>query len=362
MSDAVLHLLGPSAGGIRRNVAFLARAFRERGWTVDVAGPPGVLDGLGEQRHTVSVPSGLDVREAMAARRSLATIAGRYDLVHAHGLKAGWLAASLRRGPPVVLTVHNVVLDEASARAAPVLRLLERLLPGRVDAVIAVSDDIASRLDRAPRPRRSAVIAAVGGRPQPTRDPDEVRRSLGVEPGQALVVTVARLHPQKDLPTLLHAAVEVKRRHPDVRVVIVGDGPERERIRSLIDELGLGRTVTLAGPSGNAADEIAAADVFVLASLWEGSPLVVSEALLLGRAVVASAVGAVPELVRDGITGRLVAPGDVSALAAAVSELLDEPDEAARLAEAGAALAAERLDQDRILDAVERVYRATVAR
>jgi glycosyltransferase involved in cell wall biosynthesis len=362
VSGSVLHLLGPSTGGIRGNVAFLSGALAARGWSVDVAGPAGVLDGLGDLRHSIDVPAGLAVGRARAARRALGEVAAGYDLVHAHGLKAGWLAASLHKGPPVVLTIHNVVLAESTGRAAPVLRVLERLLPRRVDAVIAVSDEIARRLPTRAGGPTVAIIPAIGRPPRPVRDRDEVRRALGVETGQRLVVTVARLHPQKDLPTLLQAAVQVRRRHPDVRFAVVGEGPQRPQIEAMIADLGLAGIVTLAGPSPNAADEIAAGDLFVLPSLWEGSPLTVSEAMLLDRPVVATAVGAVPELVRDGRTGRLVPPGDAAALAAATADLLDDPAEASRLAAAGSAWARERLDPERIVGAVEAVYRATVGR
>ena len=136
----MLELLGPSTGGIRQHVAWLTGALRERGWTVRTAGPPGVLDDLVEQDAVVAVPRGW---------RALRGAIGRADLVHAHGLKAGWLASTVPRRPPLVVTVHNLVLDEVARRAAPVLRRLEGMLPGRVDAVIAVSDEIGRRFGAA---------------------------------------------------------------------------------------------------------------------------------------------------------------------------------------------------------------------
>src|SRR5687767_3120966 len=91
MAERVLQLLGPSTGGIRRHVGFLAERLPAVGWDVTVAGPAGVMDGVGPQQHVVGVPWG---------RRQLASAARDVDVVHAHGLKAGYLAATLLGGPP----------------------------------------------------------------------------------------------------------------------------------------------------------------------------------------------------------------------------------------------------------------------
>ncbi|MDP8986790.1 MAG: glycosyltransferase family 4 protein, partial [Actinomycetota bacterium] len=118
----MLQLLGPSTGGIRRHVAHLTEALRRRGWQVRTAGPVGVLDGLAALDHAVEVPAAFDPVAARRARRQLALVAGDAALVHAHGLKAGWLAASLRRRPPLVVTVHNLVLAEVAGPEAWLLQ------------------------------------------------------------------------------------------------------------------------------------------------------------------------------------------------------------------------------------------------
>jgi len=125
----VLQLLGPSTGGIRRHVVTLTAELRRRGWEVAVAGPAGVLDGVGELDAVVDVPAGSSAVQALRARRQLAPLLRGADLVHAHGLKAGWVAGSLRSRPPLVVTVHNLVLDEAAGPSAPVLRVMEGMLP-----------------------------------------------------------------------------------------------------------------------------------------------------------------------------------------------------------------------------------------
>ncbi len=352
----VLQLLGPSTGGIRRHVAHLATELRATGWDVAVAGPEPVVDG----RHlAVPVPGGIEPVQALQARAALARAAGSFDIVHAHGLKAGWLATTLRRRPPVVVTLHNVVLDEAAGRAAPLLRALEARLPGRADAVIAVSSGIAQQFAGRPGAHGIVVVPPVGPPAVPTRPPDDVRAALGAA-GRPLVVVAARLHPQKGLDTLIDAAAVLRRRVPGVLVAVVGEGPLEATLRASISRAGLGDTVVLAGPSPHAVDELGAADVVAVPSRWESGPLVVAEAMQLGRPVVATPVGFVPDLIEDGRTGRIVPVGDAGALAAALAELLDRPEEAARIGAAGRARVADRLDPRRLVAAVADVYRATL--
>ena len=107
-----------------------------------------------------------------------------------------------------------------------------------------------------------------------------------------------------------------------MRAAIVGDGPDEGLHTALVDELGLAEVVVLAGRSPNAADEMAAADVVALSSRWEGNPITLAEAMQLEVPVAATAVGVVPTLVEDGVTGRLVPPGSPAALAAACADLL----------------------------------------
>jgi glycosyltransferase involved in cell wall biosynthesis len=354
----VLQLLGPSAGGIRRHVAALTDELAARGWSSRVAGPAGVMEGIGRQDHVVPVTGSLSPGAVLAARRAIGEVvgAGKVDVVHAHGLKAGWLASTVGSARPLVVTVHNLVLDEASGRRAALLRYLEGRLPRRVDRVVAVSPQIAERFAGLPGADRVEVVQPVGPPPRPQRDPEKVRADLDVPPEAPLVVSVARLHPQKDLPTLLRATVELRATVPDVVVVIVGEGPDEAALRAMIDELGLAGTVRLVGTRPQVADELAAADAVVLSSLWEGSPLVIAEALELGRPVVSTPVGFVPELVEDRVSGRLVPVGDDGALARALGDVLSDRDAAAALGRAGQERERRLLGPDRLVGELLRIY------
>lgn len=350
----VLQLLGPSTGGIRRVVAALSGGLRERGWTVVVAGPEGVLDGLGGVDAVVPVPGGFSPGALRASRRALAGLVGGVDLVHAHGLKPGWLAASLRPRPKLVVSVHNLVLDEAAGRAAPVLRFLEGRLPSVSDRTIALSSEVAARFAGAPG---VVTIPPAADLPRPGRPVAEVRAAYGVDPDEQLLVTAARLHPQKDLPMLLDAVARLRAHVPGVRLLVVGEGPDGAAMQARAGELGLGGVVTFAGAVPSAADELNAADVVVISSRWESGPLVLFEALQLGKPVVTTAVGAAPDVVLDGVNGRLVPVGDADAFARAVADVLADPVAAAAMGAAGQASVAGPAGADAMVTATEAVYR-----
>jgi glycosyltransferase involved in cell wall biosynthesis len=354
----VLQLLGPSTGGIRRVVAALTEGLRSRGWTVVTAGPEGVLDGLGGQEAVVPVPPGLSPAALRASRRALAGIVGGVDLVHAHGLKPGWLAGSLRPRPKLVVSVHNLVLDEAAGRTAPVLRALEGRIPSIADRTIALSSEVARRFGDAPG---VVTIPPAAAAPRPARSVAEVRAAYGVGPHDRLLVTAARLHPQKDLPMLLEAVDRLRHDVPGVRLLVVGDGPDGPAARALSASLGLEDVVTFAGRVASAADELAAADIVVISSRWESGPLVLFEAMQLGRPVVTTAVGAAPDVVTDRVTGRIVPVGDAAAFAAALTDVLADPKAAAAMGEAARDAMAGPGGTDAMVDATEAVYREVLA-
>ena len=356
----ILQVLGPSTGGIRRHVGALAAALSARGWRVVLAGPAGVMDGIRPLDEVVAIPSNLSPGRLATAWRQLRRILGGVDLVHAHGLKAGWLAMmgarTRRHRPPVVVTVHNIILDETSGRAARIMRILERRVFKGADALVAVSPEVGGYVqEHTFRPVR--VIRPLGPPPEARRPREEVRGRLGVVDGQSLVVCVARLHPQKGLSTLIEATSLLRTGGVDVRVAVVGEGPLAGELTDQIRARGLDGAVLLAGPSDNAPDELAAADVVVIPSVWESGPLVLAEALVLSRPVVATPVGLVPEVIREGVSGRIVPIGDARALAAAVAALLADPVAAQRMAEAGRAAVDEVWGAGALVEATEELYR-----
>jgi glycosyltransferase involved in cell wall biosynthesis len=306
---------------------------------------------------------GPDLRALFAVRR---LIRGA-DVVHAHGVRAGavavlaaWSARGRRPGrcrnrPAVVVTVHNT--KPSGGFSGIVFTALERVVALGADAVLVVSGDVGDRMRRR-RARRLSRALVPAPTPHPRRSPDQVRAELGVDAGTFLLVTVARLAQQKGIPVLLEAmsslAGDGSTDHDDVQAVCVGEGPLRESITGVIRARKL--PVQLLGARNDAADLLNAADVVVLPSLWEGQPLVVQEALQLGRPVVATDVGGTAEVC--GGAAVLVPARDPEALAKALIRLRDTPEERVELARRAVARSEQLPTESDLLRQLTEVYRA----
>ena len=150
----------------------------------------------------------------------------------------------------------------------------------------------------------------------------DVRAEIGVPAGSPVIGVTARLHTIKGHAYLVQALPEVLRSVPDAHVVLTGDGPDRRDLERMVVGAGLGARVHFLGHRTDVPDVTQVYDVAVVPSLWECLPYVLMEAMALGKPVVASRVGGIPEVVADGVTGTLVPPRDSGALAAAIVDLL----------------------------------------
>jgi glycosyltransferase involved in cell wall biosynthesis len=175
-------------------------------------------------------------------------------------------------------------------------------------------------------------------------------------PGIRTIVTVANLRPEKCHATLLAAAATLVRRHPDLRFLIVGDGPERRTLEALVDERGLSGHVQFLGHREDVPALLASADAFVLPSRSEAFPNAVVEAMAAGLPVVATAIGGVPELIEHDRTGLLVRVGDPDHLAAALTRLVERPEHAALLGREARHVVLQRYSFDRMVSSFEDLY------
>ena len=350
MRPAVALVLGTSTGGVGAHVAALTEGLVGDGWPVRVCGPRETDELFGFSRLGADF---LPVHIAGAARDPVAVIRLRgalagSALVHAHGLRAGTVAALAGRRP-LVVSWHNAVLGGPGARRR-LLAAGERFVARGATITLAASQDLAARArELGGRDVRFAPVAATLA--APTRPPAEVRRELCVADGRPLVVCVGRLHPQKAHDVLIRAAARWREFAPVV--VIAGDGPLQGELQTLIAHEQA--PVSLLGRRGDVADLLGAADLVVLASRWEARSLVAQESMTAGRALVATAVGGMPALVGDG--AMLVAADDVDALDAAVRGLLADPARRAELGERARRQAASWPTQADTLAQVEAVYR-----
>jgi glycosyltransferase involved in cell wall biosynthesis len=284
------------------------------------------------------------------------------DVVHTHLAHADALGAAAARlaGRPVVSTLHAVAGDRLTVpqpRRA-VAAAATRHLGSRLIAVSeAVRDTHVAELDIAPA--RLTVLRSVPVAPLLVgegRDPRATRVRLGV--GERPVVCVAaRLALPKDHDTLLRALPDVLARHPDLTVLVAGDGPRRGELEALARSLGVDRAVRFLGLRTDVAELLAAADVVCnLTHEAEGLSITVLDALSLGRAVVATRIASVEEVIADGRNGMLVAPRDVAGAASALLTLLGDADRRRSIGEEARRTTALTLDGPRWMAELERVY------
>ncbi|MDN5852897.1 MAG: glycosyltransferase family 4 protein [Actinomycetia bacterium] len=320
----VLLLIATTTGGTGRHVRVLVSALAERGWGVTVAGPRRTEELFGfTETGAAFVPAEIGTRpspESARALRIVRRLARDNDVVHAHSLRAGAIAAlATPRTRPLVVTWHNAVLAQGNARTA--YGLLERLVARRATATLCVSSDLVDRVrELGGRDVQLAPVSAPA-MPAPLRDRDAVRAELGVT-DRPIVLSVGRLHAQKGFGDLVAAATRLSGHEPRPLFVIAGDGPARSDLERSIAEADA--PVRLLGDRPDIPDLLHATDLMALSSVWEGSPLAVSECLRAGVPFVGTAVGGVPDMVGDG--GVLVPARDPAALADAIQCVLDSPE------------------------------------
>ena len=270
------------------------------------------------------------------ARKAVQELAGGWDLVMGHfllpdGVAAARLADEL--GLPVVLVAHGS--DVHTKAADPRWRAELTWALGRARGLIVVSDDLRRRLDELGLPLPPSVVLPCGYDPAlfEPRDRDAARSRLGLDAGRWLVF-VGALRRVKRLDVLLRALVDV----PDARLAVVGDGEQAGKLRALARSLAVDARVHWAGarPHDEVPNWLAAADAVVLSSDREGTPTILTEAMAMGRPVVATAVGGIPDLV--GGPARLAPPDQPAALAGCLRETLAAPPSSAALRSAVAHL------------------------
>lgn len=272
------------------------------------------------------------------------------DVVHTHSSKAGALgraAAGMAGVPVIVHTVHGWGFHDRTSAAARAMYVgLERGLARMTHAMVVVTN----------RDREKGLAAGIG-RPEQYRtirsgvdlralsrradDRSRTRRELGIPTSARVVGTIGRLSPQKDPLTFVRMASRVAHLAPDSHFVMVGDGPLRPDVVQLVKDRGLERRVHLTGIRRDIAALLQTFDVFVLASLWEGLPRVIPQAMAASVPVVASNADGIAEIIRSDENGFLVRPGDDQALSLRVLALLNDSEMTQRLVAAAHVTAAE---------------------
>jgi len=278
----------------------------------------------------------MDILALLRLRRLMTTPDGApaYDIVHTHSSKAGILgrmAARLARVPVIVHTVHGWSFhDQMPLPARMIYIALERRTAGFTRKLVVVTSRDAEKGLRngIGRPEQYVLIRSGIELERFMPNPDArniIRRELGIPCNAPVVGSVTRLSPQKAPLDLVEMFAIVARQNPDARLLIVGDGPLRRQVEDRIAALDISSRIVLTGLRRDVPALMAAMDVFVLTSLWEGLPRVIPQAMACGLPVIATDADGSAEAVRDGQTGFVTRRGDIRAQAARTLELLDQP-------------------------------------
>jgi glycosyltransferase involved in cell wall biosynthesis len=373
-------------GGPALHVAYLTAGLRERGYVTTLVA--GSLARGEDSMAFVADELGVDVvridelgREISPLRDLLATVRlarlirhERPQILHTHTAKAGTvgrvaaLLAGARRPPIVVHTFHGHVLRGYFGPVRSLFfRVLERWLASRTTALVAVSpqvrdDLVALRV----APREQFVVIRLGIELDERVAPDqngraESRRYLGIPEDRFAVGWIGRMTGVKRTDDVLVAFKHLRDGGVDACLCLVGDGPDRRQLEQRAHELGVVRDTLFLGYQEDVAPFYAAFDALVLPSGNEGTPVSAIEALAAGRPVVATRVGGVPDVVRDGEDGFLVEAGATDELADRLARLARDPELRQRMGEEGRSRVVPRYAVDRLVDDVDELYKSLLS-
>lgn len=358
-------------GGAEKHLLLLTQGLIARGVAIDVIYLKGMgtlaprFAEMGARAWKVSFEG---KGELVSAVRGLAAAirAGGYDVVHTHLLKAdvlGAIACVLARHPCLVASKHN----EEQVLKKKVVGIVHGLVSRRARRVIALSDYVLGFVEtagRVPRDRLRRVYYGLDPARFEHGDGARVRQELGLSTATHVALCAARFHPQKDHATLFRAAKRLDAAGLDFCLLLAGDDPFyglRPGLEKLVAELGLEKRIRFLGIRHDIPDLLAASDVFILPSLYEGLGLVFLEAMSAGKPVVSTAATAIPEVVEHEATGLLVPVGDVDALAGAWMRLVREPALGPKFGAAGKIRVHERFLLPRMIDETLAVYGEALA-
>lgn len=372
-ADALRILLMAAAtsttGGGEHHVADLLRRLPAQGFEVSLLCPPGgdltrLAESLGIRVENAPVGQGFPVAGVRAVRSIVALL--RPHVVHAHGSRAAFYArvGDSSAGRRCVYTLHGI---EAGLQDPPLVRArrlgVGRILRSRTARFVCVCEADCQKGATLGLLDSDRALAIHNGVRMP--DPVEAgafRGELGIGEKAPLILSVGQLREQKDQHTLIEAWARVSARFPSAVLALIGSGPLESKLRDLVNDRSVARTLRFVAPRSDLRPAYTDADMFVLSSRWEGLPYVVLEAMSHGLPVISTAVDGIPEAVIDRRTGLLVPPADPRVLAEALMWAISEPDKAARLGAAGRARVEAQFGLDGMLDKVDALYHEVAGR
>ena len=364
-------------GGADENTLYTVRGLDPRRYAVDLVigagSEPECLAGLDPARvFTMSelVRDPHPVKDVIALLRLASLIRrGRYQIVHTHTAKGGFLGrlgAALAGTPIIIHTVHGVTFHDHLPRWQRWFYLtLERIAARFTDQFVTVGEDVKAIYLRHGIGQASAYQTIYSGMPlseyleagdMSDVERARVRRELGLEPRHQVVAMAARLEARKGHAYLFDAVARLRDRHPDLRVLILGEGGDRAALESQVREQGLDDIVRFLGHRNDLPRVLAAADISVLTSLWEGLPRVLVQSAAAGKPIVTFDVEGAWEVVRDGQNGFIVPTRDVDAFAGRLEEMLQDRSRWHAMGRSGRARVTQEWTVETMLDRLDLLY------
>ena len=368
----VLQMVPSSRGGAASHVRDLALGLPAADYQVNVVMP---LDGgnIIPQHFTeanvtlipAAIDAGLSLNTWQQVRNTLQQ--GQYDILHLHGARAafwGRLATfGLRPCPTTIYSIHGFMIPHYAWHRRTLFTLQEKLQARQIDHFIAVSQAEKENIRRIRlgNDNNTSVIwygIDVDNFRHPQTLPDTLRAQLHIPAEDVLFTMICRFFWPRDFPTLLRAFHQALTQVPNIHLLLVGDGPWKPQIETLLDELNLRSHVTLPGLRRDVPDLLHAADVFVLTSGGgDGLPISILEAMAAARPVIATASDGIPEEIIHNETGLLVPLRDVSALAQAIVQLAQDQTARQQMGAANLQRVQQHFTRQQMVDNIADLYR-----
>lgn len=349
-----------ATGGVMRHITFLAAHLDRNRFEITGCFPPrdrveganpskesffDVFDRLGLRAIPLDMYREIHPLKDLQALFALYRVLRKekWDIVHTHSSKAGFLGrvAARMAGVPVVIHTPNAFAFDRPPHSALDLFyiLLEKIAGLFCDALIAVSpsEEQLARHSGVVLPEKIVLICN-GVDPEELRsdvNPRQKKKELGIPEERPMILTVGRFAPQKAPGVFIDAAKKVLERRPDTAFVMVGDGPLFQKVKEEVERGKLRENLFLFGWRTDVKEIIASCDLYVLSSLWEGLPYTVLEAMALSKPVVATEARGTRDAVQDGVTGFLVGLREAERMAEKILELLSDPQLARRMGDKG---------------------------
>jgi glycosyltransferase involved in cell wall biosynthesis len=368
----LLHIVGESRfGGAARIILRLGQIAQAEGWQVDILTTDPLFQeavrqhGLGLVNLDVirrEIRPVWDLRGLSRLHRFLRR--EPYQIIHTHTSKGGFvgrLAARMAGVPVIVHTAHGFAIHENSPLVSRLLySTLERLASRWCDRIVSVSEFHRTWAIELGMCTPERIVAIPNGTAEAARTHRTgraiLRRQMGAEYGEFVVLSMARLAADKGLEYLLEAAARLPRNGRRIQIAIAGDGPARQRLERIAIERGVTDRVTFLGFREDVGDLLAASDLVVLPSLREGLSIALLEAMAAGKPIIATSIGSQREVASQADMAQLVPPADARALSEAIERLAADQEAMERLGRNARTLYETRYTEERMLEDYKQLY------